>query len=223
MAILTAHQITRTLTDEAVPVTLVKDANVEVQPGEFIAITGPSGSGKSSLLYLLGLLDKPTSGEIWIEGQKTSSLSQDALGRIRLEKLGFIFQFHFLLPEFTALENVMMPMRRLGQLNDAQMREKASAILESLSLKDQAHKLPSQMSGGQRQRVAIGRSLANDPILLLADEPTGNLDSVSSKAVQDILRDLAHTQKRAVLAVTHDLDFAADTDRIIHIVDGKIT
>ncbi|MGQ0527030.1 MAG: ABC transporter ATP-binding protein [Alphaproteobacteria bacterium] len=222
MALLSAHNVTRILTDEAIPVTVVKNADVEVQAGEFIAITGPSGSGKSSLLYLLGLLDKPSDGEILIDGQSTSNLSQDELGRLRLEKMGFIFQFHFLLPEFTGLENVMMPIRRLSRLSDSKMHAKAIGILESLNVGDQAHKLPSQMSGGQRHRVAVARSLANDPVLLLADEPTGNLDSVSSKAVQDILRELAHVQNRAVLAVTHDPEFAADTDRVIHIVDGEI-
>lgn len=220
-ALLEARNLVRTLSGD-IPVTLVKDASLTINPGEFLAITGPSGSGKSSLLYLLGLLDRPTSGAISVEGRDTGPMSEEDLARLRLEKLGFIFQFHFLLPEFTALENVMLPMKRLGKLDDRAQREKALKILTDLGLESQAGKLPKKMSGGQCQRVAIARALANDPVLILADEPTGNLDSVSSKTVQGILKDLAHKQGRAVAAVTHDLDFAAEADRRIHIVDGRI-
>lgn len=220
--LLKTENLTRSLTGE-VEVTLVKEASLEVTIGEFVAITGPSGSGKSSLLYLLGLLDSPTSGRIIFDGLDLSTQNEDELAAIRLEKMGFVFQFHFLLPEFTALENVMMPMRRLGKWKGAAAQEKALQLLADVGVADQAHKLPRQLSGGQCQRVAIARALANDPILILADEPTGNLDSVSSKIVQDILRDLAHHQGRAVVAVTHDLDFAATADRGIKIVDGRIT
>lgn len=219
--LLRTENLTRSLTGE-VAVTLVKDASIEVSIGEFVAITGPSGSGKSSLLYLLGLLDSPTSGRIIFDGLDLSTQDEDELAAIRLEKMGFVFQFHFLLPEFTALENVMMPMRRLGKWKGAAGKEKALQLLADVGVADQAHKLPRQLSGGQCQRVAIARALANDPVLILADEPTGNLDSVSSKMVQDILRDLAHHQNRAVVAVTHDLDFAATADRGIKIVDGRI-
>lgn len=220
-ALLEAHNLSRSLTGD-VPVTLVRDASLIVQPGEFVAITGPSGSGKSSLLYLLGLLDKPTSGKVIVNEQDTSVMSDEALAKLRLEKLGFVFQFHFLLPEFTALENIMLPMKRLGKLDEQAQRDRALKILADLGLESQAGKLPKKMSGGQCQRVAIGRALANDPVLILADEPTGNLDSVSSKTVQGILKDLAHKQGRAVAAVTHDLDFAGEADRRIHIVDGLI-
>lgn len=220
--LLRTENLTRSLTGE-VAVTLVKDASIEVSVGEFVAITGPSGSGKSSLLYLLGLLDSPTSGRIIFDGLDLSTQDEDDLAALRLEKMGFVFQFHFLLPEFTALENVMMPMRRLGKWKGAAGKEKALQLLADVGVADQAHKLPRQLSGGQCQRVAIARALANDPVLILADEPTGNLDSVSSKMVQDILRDLAHHQNRAVVAVTHDLDFAATADRGIKIVDGRIT
>jgi lipoprotein-releasing system ATP-binding protein len=149
-------------------------------------------------------------------------MNDDDLAELRLEKMGFIFQFHFLLPEFTALENVMMPMQRLGKLSQSQQKERASALLESVGLKEQINKLPRQMSGGQCQRVAIARSMANDPILIMADEPTGNLDTVSSATVQEILRDIAHQPGRAVVAVTHDMEFAKIADKHFHLVDGKI-
>lgn len=221
-ALLKAAHVTRILPLE-VPVTLVSDASFEVGAGEFISITGPSGSGKSSLLYLLGLLDKPTEGNVFLEGRDTARLSEDQVATLRLEKLGFIFQSHFLLPEFSAVENIMLPMRRLGKLPDKKIREKAQMILSDLGLGDHAHKLPRQLSGGQSQRVAVGRALANDPVLILADEPTGNLDTASSATVQNILKDLAHTQNRTVITVTHDMDFAARADRRIHIIDGKIS
>ena len=219
--LLEARNLSRVLAGD-VPVTLVREAHVTVRTGTFVAITGPSGSGKSSLLYLLGLLDRPTGGMIFMQGQDMSALSEQALAQWRLEKLGFIFQFHFLLPEFTALENVMLPMQRLGKLSEKDIQARAAQLLYDLGLGDQMHKIPKKMSGGQCQRVAIARALANDPILILADEPTGNLDTVSSGVVQNILRDLAHTQHRAVIAVTHDADFAATADQRVHIVDGRV-
>ncbi|MCE7886912.1 MAG: ABC transporter ATP-binding protein [Alphaproteobacteria bacterium PRO2] len=219
--LLKTENITRTLPGD-VPVTLVRGADVEIKAGEFVVVTGPSGSGKSSLLYLLGLLDHPTSGQIKIDGLSTAEMTDDELAAVRLEKIGFVFQFHFLLPEFTALENVMMPMRRLGKMTEQEMKARAAQLLTDLGLKDHMHKIPRKMSGGQCQRVAIARALANDPMLLLADEPTGNLDTAASAAVHDIFRELARTQKRAVVAVTHDMDFAGMADRRIHIVDGKI-
>lgn len=219
--LLVAEYVTKVLTGE-IEFTLVKDASLRVNAGEFVTITGPSGSGKSSLLYLLGLLDRPTKGRITVDGVDTGMLDDNALADFRLAKLGFIFQFHFLLPEFSALENVMMPMRRLGRMMEPEAKEKAAKLLEKLGLKDQMHKRPKQMSGGQCQRVAIARALGNDPVLVLADEPTGNLDTVSSKAVQDLLREIAHDEGRSVIAVTHDMDFASQADRRVHIVDGRI-
>ncbi len=219
--LLSARNLVRTL-DGEIKVTLVKDASLDVREGQFTAITGPSGSGKSSLLYLLGLLDKPTSGTLHIADTETTTMDEDDLAAFRLEKLGFIFQFHFLLPEFTAMENVRLPMDRLGKLSHKENTQKAIHLLESVGLHDQINKLPKQMSGGQCQRVAIARALANDPMLVMADEPTGNLDSKSSAIVQQLLRDIAHTPGRAVVAVTHDLAFAQVADQNIHIVDGKI-
>jgi lipoprotein-releasing system ATP-binding protein len=205
-----------------VPVTLVKNADVAINESEFIAITGPSGSGKSSLLYLLGLLDKPSEGEVFINGNNVSEYSDEKLAEVRLKEIGFVFQFHFLLPEFTAKENVMLPMQRLGKLNNIEMAERAEELLIQFGLKDQMNKIPRKLSGGQAQRVAISRALANNPKIILADEPTGNLDTVSSNVVQNILSDLARKMGRAVVIVTHDESFAKNADRIIHIVDGKI-
>jgi len=219
--VIRAENVTRTLTGE-VPVTLVRDANLHIERGEFVVIMGPSGSGKSSLLYLLGLLDVPSAGRIAIDGEDTSAFDDDALTALRLAKLGFVFQFHFLLAEFSALDNVLLPMRKLGQLNDAQARARGEHLLERLGMADQRHKRPGQLSGGQRQRVAIARALANDPLVILADEPTGNLDSVSSANVRDILHDLTRETGKTVVAVTHDSNFASVADRRIGIVDGRI-
>jgi lipoprotein-releasing system ATP-binding protein len=219
--VIEARGVTRILPG-IVPVTLVHDIDLDIGDNEFVAITGPSGSGKSSLLYLLGLLDMPTEGEVRIRGRATAHMDEDERAMTRLATLGFVFQFHFLLPEFTALENVMLPMRALATLRPAAMRERAAMLLESLGLADHIKKRPDQMSGGQRQRVAVARSLANDPPVILADEPTGSLDSHSSEQVFGILRDLVDSRSKTVVAVTHDLDLAARMDRRVHLVDGAI-
>ena len=216
-----AEKVTRVLPGPN-PVTLVADIDLAIGPGELVAVTGPSGSGKSSLLYLLGLLDKPTAGRVLLEAQDTTPLDDDALAALRLARLGFIFQFHFLLPEFDVLANVMLPMRRLGRDDEPTMRRRALAILEELGLADNVHKRTDQLSGGQRQRVAIARALANDPALILADEPTGNLDSRNGRLVFDIFRRLVTEQGRSIVAVTHDLDLAALCFRRLHLVDGRI-
>src|SRR5690606_6330932 len=161
-AILEASRLTRIL-PAVVPVTLVDDISLTVQPREFVAITGPSGSGKSSLLYLLGLLDRPTSGTLLVNGRDTGPMSESERAAIRLSTIGFVFQFHFLLPEFTARENVEIPMRKLGRLDRSAMRERAVGLLSSLGLAEHLDKRPDQLSGGQRQRVAVARALANDP------------------------------------------------------------
>ena len=220
-AVLRAENLVRVLPGE-VPVTLVDGVSLAIDPGEFICIMGPSGSGKSSLLYLLGLLDVPTSGRVWVDGEDTSSYGEDLLANRRLEKLGFVFQFHFLLAEFSVLDNIVLPMRRLGRLDAASAQARGMELLARLGVAEQSAKHPHQLSGGQRQRVAIARALANDPLIVLADEPTGNLDSKSGGTVRQILQDLAHQMGKTVVAVTHDASFAAAADRRIGIVDGKI-
>lgn len=220
-ALIEAKNVTRILPG-IVPTTLVHNIDLAIGENEFVAITGPSGSGKSSLLYLLGLLDLPTGGEVTIRGRATVHMSEEERAFTRLSALGFVFQFHFLLPEFTALENLTLPMRALERLTAAEMRERASDLLTSLGLGDHLHKLPDQLSGGQRQRVAVARALANDPPVILADEPTGSLDSKSSEQVFAILRELVDRHGKTVVAVTHDLGLAERMDRRVQLVDGAI-
>ncbi|MCX8133236.1 MAG: ABC transporter ATP-binding protein [Roseococcus sp.] len=203
-------------------VVLVRDVTLAIGRGEFVAITGPSGSGKSSLLYLLGLLDRPSEGRIALEGREMATLSDSELAAVRLSRLGFVFQFHFLLPEFTALENVLIPIRRLGRLLGAAAEAEARRLLESLGLGGAAEKWPEQLSGGMRQRVAIARALANAPLLLLADEPTGNLDTRNAAQVFDIFERLVREEGRTVLVVTHDAELARRASRRIHLVDGVV-
>ena len=219
--IIRARGVTRILPGE-VPTTLVRDIDIDIGQNEFVAITGPSGSGKSSLLYLLGLLDLPTVGEVAIRGHGTAHMVEDERAATRLATLGFVFQFHFLLPEFSIRDNVMLPMRALGHLDAESARRRAEDLLASLGLGDHMAKRPDQLSGGQRQRVAVARALANDPPVILADEPTGSLDSQSSEQVFLILRDLVDRHGKTVVAVTHDLGLAARMDRRVHLVDGRI-
>jgi lipoprotein-releasing system ATP-binding protein len=222
MSVLAAEGVTRVLPGP-VPVTLVRDVDVVFQAGEFCAVTGPSGSGKSSLLYLLGLLDRPSAGRVLIADDDTSALPQDALADIRLAKLGFVFQFHFLLAEFTVRENVALPMRKLGRLSTDAASERAQGLLGDLGLSDKTEKYPHQLSGGERQRAAVARALANDPAIILADEPTGNLDTHNADTVFGIFQTLAHEQGRTVIAVTHNPDLAARADRQVVLVDGRVT
>ncbi len=216
-----ARRVTKVLSG-IVPVTLVRDIDLAIMPREFIAITGPSGSGKSSLLYLLGLLDLPTSGDILIDGRSTTTMTERERARVRLTRLGFVFQFHFLLPEFTITENVALPMRGLGKLPPRAITVRAEELLDSFGLGDHRHKNPDQLSGGQRQRVAVARALANDPPVILADEPTGSLDSVSTAQVFGILSDLVALHGKTVVAVTHDLNLASQMHRRVHVVDGRV-
>jgi lipoprotein-releasing system ATP-binding protein len=219
--VLRADRLTRILPGE-VPIALVRDVTLSIGGGEFVCIQGPSGSGKSSLLYLLGLLDVPTSGKVWLDGVDTSEFGEDQLAQVRLEKLGFVFQFHFLLAEFTVVENVMLPMAKLGRLPPAEQRGRAEGLLADLGLADHLKKRPDQLSGGQRQRVAIARAMANEPLIILADEPTGNLDTAASRNVQETLNEVVRARNKTVVTVTHDPDFARAGDRIIRIVDGRV-
>jgi lipoprotein-releasing system ATP-binding protein len=203
-----------------VPVTLVEGIDLSIGEGEFVAITGPSGSGKSSLLYLLGLLDRPTSGTVILEGRDTAEADAAELAALRLSKLGFVFQFHFLLPEFTVLGNVMIPMRKLGGSPEAVLRQRAEALLEDLGLGDQAAKLPSQLSGGQRQRVAIARVILKNAPILVLDEATSALDSEVEAAIQSQLATLM--EGKTVIAIAHRLSTIAALDRLVVMDQGRI-
>lgn len=199
---------------------VLKGVNLELERGEVSAVVGPSGCGKSTLLYLLGLLDRQDDGEIEVCGEAVPMDRDGAHTRLRCEHIGFVFQFHFLLPEFTALENVILPMLKLGQLSEVEMEQRASELLGEVGLGDKMQRRPSQLSGGEQQRVAIARSLANRPSILLADEPTGNLDVKNSMMVFDLLTRLAKEYHQAVLIVTHNPDLASRCDRILRMEDG---
>jgi lipoprotein-releasing system ATP-binding protein len=218
--VLEARGLVRTL-GEAVRQTILHGIDLEVHPGEFLALTGPSGSGKSTLLYLLGALDRPTSGEVLLDGEALSPLDDDARSALRNQKLGFVFQFHFLLPEFTAAENVMIPLLRRGHSN-AEARQKAVRALSDLGLGDLVERTPGKLSGGQQQRVSIARALAGDPRVLLADEPTGNLDSVSAENVVALFEEVARTRGTTIVMVTHDLEFAKRASRQVALKDGRV-
>jgi len=205
----------------AVATTLVQDINLDIPKGQFAVITGTSGSGKSSLLYILGLLDRPTKGSVRLDGKETAGLDADALAELRLTQLGFVFQFHFLLPEFSALENVALPLRRLGRDSDATTLTRAQSLLEEFGLGSMSHKRPDQLSGGERQRVALARALANKPLVVLADEPTGNLDSRNSELVFELFARLAKAGQ-TIVAVTHDMELAKRADRRIRMVDARV-
>lgn len=220
-ALLEGRQLARSLPGTP-PIVLVAEATLAIEPGTFTTIVGPSGCGKSSLLYLLGLIDHPTGGTLLLDGEDVGALDGDARARLRLERFGFVFQFHFLLPEFTAFENVMLPIRRLGRLDDAAARTRALQLLAAQGLEGKEDETPDRLSGGERQRVAIARALANDPALILGDEPTGNLDSHNSARVVETFKALAHEQGRAVVCVTHDLGIAAASDVRISMLDGRI-
>lgn len=221
MPLIEARNVTRILPG-IVPTMLVHDINFAIRDNEFVAITGPSGSGKSSLLYLLGLLDLPTSGEVLIRGRATAHMDEEERAFTRLSLLGFVFQFHFLLPEFTVLDNVMLPMRAFGALSAEAMRSRARDLLGALGLGDHMTKRPDQLSGGQRQRVAVARALANEPPIILADEPTGSLDSKASEQVFEVLRELVVKYGKTVVAVTHDLGLASRMNRHIELLDGRV-
>ena len=200
---------------------VLKGVNLEIQSGGFATIMGPSGSGKSTLMYMLGLLDTPSQGKVYLQGQDTSNFSEDKLAEIRGKKIGFIFQQFNLLQNLTSLENVMLPMIFQG-IPEEKRREKSKQLLESVDLGKRMDHRPSEMSGGEQQRIAIARSLVNDPEILIADEPTGNLDSSTGKTVMEILTKLHKEQKKTIVVVTHDPTIAHYSQNIIHIQDGQI-
>jgi lipoprotein-releasing system ATP-binding protein len=199
---------------------VLKGVSFEARAGSVYAIVGPSGCGKSTLLYLLGLLDQPDGGEIWINGRLMSNSLDSIRTAARGEHIGFVFQFHFLMLEFTALENVMMPMRKLGRLTPEQMQDRATRLLDSVGLGDKTHRLGTHLSGGEQQRVAVARALANQPTIILADEPTGNLDVKNAALVFDLLTSLAKDNGQAVVLVTHNPDIAARCDFTRPMRDG---
>lgn len=200
---------------------VLKDVTFSVRAGEFLAIVGKSGCGKSTLLYLLSTMDTDYDGQIEMAGTRLTGQSQDFLAHFRNEHLGFVFQFHFLLPEFSALQNVMLPGLKLGKYPAKEIEERAMEKLRLIGMADFAHKPASKLSGGQQQRVAIARALINDPTIIMGDEPTGNLDKANTENVFAIFRDLA-AKGQTIITVTHDPDFAAGTDRIIEMSDGQI-
>jgi lipoprotein-releasing system ATP-binding protein len=199
---------------------VLKDIDVEVMRGEFVAVMGKSGSGKSTLLYLLSTLDTDYTGDIWLGPTHVTRLPERQLAHVRNASIGFVFQFHFLLPEFTVLQNVMLPAIKLGQYSRAEIEHRAMEKLRLLDVAEQALKPASRLSGGQQQRVSIARALINDPAIVMGDEPTGNLDSRNMLNVLGILRDLARQYGQTIIAVTHDNDFADAADRIIWLRDG---
>jgi lipoprotein-releasing system ATP-binding protein len=200
---------------------VLNNVNITVNQGEFLTIMGKSGCGKSTLLYILSTLDTEYEGDVEINGEKVSGWSESKLAGFRNCNIGFVFQFHFLLPEFTVLENVIMPALKLGKYNRQKIETEGMKRLEQLNVHGCAHKLASKLSGGQQQRAAIARALINNPTVILADEPTGNLDSSNSAIVLDIFTDLAK-QGNTIVAVTHDRDFAMKSDRIVEMSDGKL-
>lgn len=201
---------------------VLKDITFDVKKGEFLSLIGKSGSGKSTLLYILSTMDTDYKGELYIDNELVTGFSTDRLAELRNEKIGFVFQFHYLLAEFTCLQNVMIPALKLGKYSEKEIEEKAYKKLEILGIQDQALKLSSKLSGGQQQRVAIARALINDPLIIMGDEPTGNLDSKNTNIVFDIFQELTQNYGQTIIAVTHDDDFAQKSDRIIEMKDGII-
>jgi lipoprotein-releasing system ATP-binding protein len=200
----------------------LKNINIQIKQGEFVAIVGSSGSGKSTLLYVLSTLDTDYKGNIFFDGEDLSTKTKNELADIRNQKIGFVFQFHYLLPEFTVLENVCLPALKLAKFSEEEIKEHAMQKLDLLGLRDQALKKANKLSGGQQQRVAIARALINQPKIIFGDEPTGNLDSKNSQTVFEIFKELKEKYNQSIVVVTHDMHFAESTDRIITLSDGEV-
>lgn len=201
---------------------VLNNISFSVNKGEFLTLVGKSGCGKSTLLYILSTMDTDYTGKLTIDGAVVTGYNQNQLAAIRNEKIGFVFQFHYLLSDFTCLKNVMIPALRLGKWSPEEIEHKAIEKLRLLGLADQALKPASKLSGGQQQRVAIARALINDPLIIMGDEPTGNLDSKNTQVVFDILKELSQTHQQTIIAVTHDNDFAKASDRTIEMMDGRV-
>jgi lipoprotein-releasing system ATP-binding protein len=219
---LRAENLERFLGEEETRVHVLRGVSLQCERGQVHAVVGPSGCGKSSLLYILGLLDRPDAGRLIISGQPVADLPDDELSRQRNALLGFIFQFHFLLQDFTAAENIMIPMRQLGVLTEPEMRARAAHLLDAVGLSDKLNRPAQHLSGGEQQRVAIARALANDPQVILADEPTGNLDTANSARVFSLLTNLVHREQKALLLVTHNPAIAEASDWVHTMRDGLI-
>lgn len=201
---------------------VLNDVSFDVKRGEFLALIGKSGSGKSTLLYILSTMDTDYSGELFVNGERLTGQGQNELAAFRNGNIGFVFQFHYLLPEFSALDNVMLPALKLGRRSKEEIRERAYEKLKILGVEDQALKRINRLSGGQQQRVAIARALINDPTIVMGDEPTGNLDTKNTEIVFETFRELAEEYGQTLITVTHDTEFAAKCDRIIELSDGAI-
>jgi len=213
------REVSKTVTSGTEPLTILYPLTLEIPRGQFVAIVGPSGSGKSTLLGLIAGLDAPTSGDVLIDGVNITRLSEDALAKLRGEKVGFVFQFFHLIPSLTAHENVSVPMEIAGA---ADPRGRARKLLDEVGLTGRAHHYPSQLSGGEQQRVALARALANDPPIVLADEPTGNLDSTNGRHILGLLRNIHQSRGTTVVLVTHDTELAAIADERLMLRDGRV-
>jgi lipoprotein-releasing system ATP-binding protein len=207
---------------DPITIQVLKDVSFEINKGEFVSVIGKSGCGKSTLLYILSTMDTDYEGDLLIDGVAMRSKKEGELALVRNEKIGFVFQFHYLLNEFSVLRNVMLPGLKLGKYSEQEIEHRAMEKLRILGIDNEAHKMANQLSGGQKQRVAIARALINDPLIIMGDEPTGNLDKKNSQIVFDIFNELAHEFKQTLLIVTHDNEFAQSTDRIIEMEDGRI-